>query len=224
MGELRRAGALTGDRPITAGRSRRPRRRVLLMVPLAAAVAAAAVAAGVVSRRPTVDPLSVGCYDQLSQQASTTVLGPDSFPPGMTPVQACRAAWASFTDGQSAPADLVVCVVDGGGTGVFPNRDGMSAEEACGSIGAALPSDGPVYAGASADQVRWMHADLRRRLAEAGAESCGPAAVVHRAAQAALDAQGLRRWRVDDQAAGEVQAGYRIDASAGEVIIQPGYC
>jgi hypothetical protein len=58
--------------------------------------------------------------------------------PGLDPADVCAHAWRSLFHAPT-PSRLTECVVDGGGIGVFPYPASMDPQEACSSIGAALP-------------------------------------------------------------------------------------
>ena len=126
---------LSDDLTATPPRSRRSR------VAAAAIAAAALLALGgaiVIVSRPTVTPLSAGCFEQLDQSANVAIV----FLRGRDPADACAARWMEQF-GVRAPARLTTCVLDAGGTGVFPYPDSMTAEDACSSLGAGVLQSGP---------------------------------------------------------------------------------
>jgi hypothetical protein len=150
------------------------------------------------SYRATSDVFTVGCYDELSQHANTTVVPIDS---SLGAEGTCSVEWQA--QGAPVPAGVVTCVVSGGGTGVFPNESGMSAADACTSIGASLPDDGAHYGGLTAQEVRTMFENLGT-LTEgldrgAGPDHvCYPAPVIRMKITKYLSDSGLTSWRVRD--------------------------
>ena len=112
------------------GPMRQRRRRAIVLI--AAAAAVFAVAAGfALGSRETLTPDTALCRNELRQGPGgvlVSVVGRD-------PIDACSDVWErSFNE--PAPPDLVVCVIQEGATGVFPNPDDMTPDQACSSIGA----------------------------------------------------------------------------------------
>ncbi len=185
------------------------------------AAAAAMVAAGPNGEeRATVNPFTVGCYDALDQQANTTIV---AYTPGTQRLSAeelCVQEWAA--QGHLGHDALVTCVVDGGGTGVFPHARG-SESEACASIGAAAVAPGR-YGSLTAAQVRSFSWNLGRRYESTWSSSatCSASAVLESVARDAIAksaAQG--EWTVRVAEASDC-AYFTIDPVAAEVVITAG--
>ena len=193
---------------VSGAQRRRHRRRLALSaVPTIGLLAAAGYA---IRSEPTSEPFSVGCYNELAQDADTTIL---RWEEDMTPAEVClseRAAW-----GDSTPTHVVTCVTNGGATGVFPNPEELSAADACASIGAAVPDDGASYGGLTAAQVRDLSQELGRRtqpLNDPGAkEICYPNETLRREVEAFLRQRDLSEWTVTDKTTSEA-----AKSSAGE--------
>ena len=115
-------------------RSRGPR----VAVTLVAAVAALALGASLaVVSMPSVTPNATTCFAKLDQHASRSLVALRQ----QDPIDACVAQWA-HDFGVAAPPRLTACVLDGGGSGVFPYPDAMTPTEACLSVGAAVLEPG----------------------------------------------------------------------------------
>jgi len=239
VGILERVGAREDrrGRPPTLGLPRMPR-RVAVVALTVLAVAATSAAVFAVTRRPTTNPLSVGCYERLSQNATTAVFALSG---DLSPAAVCAEGWQSAF-GKAAPQSLVTCVVSGGGTGVFPDDERLAPEDACSSIGASVPAAGSPYGGLSAAQVRLLATDLARRYALiADRQSCAGYADLKAEVQAALLDDANATWTIEDStsptqewifsdgtsaiapvpttAGGQSCAGYAIDAGGAKVIL-----
>jgi hypothetical protein len=189
------AGIVTSSYPTPRQRSRGP-----LLVPLAVLLVLAAAGATYVltSYHPTSEPRSVGCYRELDQSADTVVVGIRPADVVLGPAGVCARGWA-MAFGEPAPGALVTCIVEGGGTGVFPNRAELSPDEACSSIGAALPEDA-TYGGLPAQEVPVLSGEVGSRVAPLYVEEdCAPAGQLIAALNAFLSERGLAGWRVEDQ-------------------------
>jgi hypothetical protein len=220
----------------------RSRRRLVGIVLGVALLAATTAAAYALISRPTTDPLSVGCYERLDQEADTAVFRIGRSDESLGAAAICAREWQGAF-GEPAPANLVTCVVDGGGTGVFPIRPGLAPEEACASIHASLPAvGGTPYGGLSAEQVRELARDLEARY-EALAETpeCVGLVDLEASVQGSLDRFGASAWSVEDltsatqewtfpdgrtqtvsvpeTADGQRCAGYAISAVAAKMIL-----
>jgi hypothetical protein len=220
----------------------RSRRRVVGVALGVALLAATIGAAYALISRPTANPLSVGCYERLDQDADTAVFRIERADESLGAVGICAREWQGAF-GEPAPANLVTCVVDGGGTGVFPIPPGLAPEEACASIHASLPAvGGTPYGGLSAEQVRALAWDLEARY-EALAETpeCAGVVDLEAAARASLDNLGAPAWSVEDLTSatqewtfadgrtqtvnvrettdGQTCSGYAIDALRAKVIL-----
>jgi hypothetical protein len=113
------------------------RRRHRLVVALAVVVALtfAVAAAFRIGSRPSATPDTATCHNVFHQEPGGVVVRVAK----QDPVAACASVWQeSFNE--PPPARLIACVIDEGGTGVFPYPEGMEAGDACGSIGAADPA------------------------------------------------------------------------------------
>lgn len=186
------------------------------------AVGAALVAAAPgVQERPTSDPFTVGCYDSLDQQANTTIVAYTPQTHRLSPEELCTQEWAS--QGHPAHHDLVTCVVDGGGTGVFATNDAASPADACGSIGAATAGSGR-YGAMTASQVRAFGWNLGRRYEAtwSGNATCSASSVLEDVATEAIaQSPGRDSWTVRVDEASDC-AHFTIDVSAAEVVITAG--
>lgn len=177
---------------------RRPRRRFVGVALGAALLAASTAAAFALISRPTSDPFSVGCYERPDQGANTAVFAIDNIGESLGPAGICATQWQDAF-GVPPPANLVTCIVDGGGTGVFPNPSGLYAEEACGAIQASMPAVGTPYGGLSATQVRTLARDLETRYATlATIPGCAGLEGLRAAAAASVDYFGTTAWSVQD--------------------------
>lgn len=114
---------------------RRPRLRVGLPRKAVPAFVAAtlilttALAAGAyVLHRSATELLSIGCYEEVSLEADTTVVADRQADPTVT----CASIWKEAF-GQDQPPSLVACVLESGAVGVFPGT-----EDTCSSLGLAL--------------------------------------------------------------------------------------
>lgn len=147
---------------------------------------------------PTTEPRQVGCYAELSMQAETALptVGPSY--EGVGAAGICAAQWPAVF-GEPAPRDLVTCIVEGGGVGVFPNAESLPADEACSSIGASLPKEG-LFGGISDDEFLEFSHDLGSRVKPLyEQEDCAPAGQLIAAIQGFLRERGLTEWRVVDE-------------------------
>jgi hypothetical protein len=148
--------------------------------------------------RPTSEPSSIGCYNGLDQQANTAVFGIRPHDEGLGPAGICAREWtAAF--GEPAPDSLVTCIVEGGGTGVFPNPESLSPEDACGSIGASLPETAD-FGGLSSEEVRQLTRDLGTRVSPLyEREECAPVGSLVQALRDFVRERALVAWSVQDQ-------------------------
>lgn len=223
----------------------RSRRRVVGAALGAVLLTATTAAAFALISRPTTNPLSVGCYERLDQGANTAVFAIDQADESLGPAGICARQWQEAF-GEAAPTNLVTCIVDGGGTGVFPNPSGLAVQEACASIHAARPAAGTPYGGLSAEQVRALSRDLQARYETlAGTPECAGLTDLAAAAQASLDDLGTAAWSVEDltsatqewtfpdgrtqtvrvpeTADGQRCSGYAIDSLGARVILMNGW-
>lgn len=205
--------------PVAA--SKTPRGRRPRLVPLAAAFALlASVAAVYVTTRQTTNPLSVGCYETLSLDGNTAIVGLETPSNELSAAARCASMWESAF-GTSAPSNLVTCVVPEGGLGVFPNAEVSDPGDVCSSIGASEPTEGS-YAGASADQVRQWASDVGLAYDKAAGESgCVSRGQLRSLISDSFSRAGFSEWTVTSvgSASKQVCASYSIDAMAGAVII-----
>ncbi|HEV8564340.1 MAG TPA: hypothetical protein VGR41_05465 [Actinomycetota bacterium] len=110
---------------------RRPHR---VAIGLIAAVAAAfgIAAAFALGSSDTLTPNIAKCHSVLRQESSAVAVGLL----GRDPIDACIQEWERT--GQRVPPRLTACVIDEGGTGVFPYPEGMTPAGACSSISARV--------------------------------------------------------------------------------------
>ncbi len=127
---------------IVSGARRRQRGR---RVAIGAIPAAGLLAAGgyVVTHREINSPRAVGCGSQFDQSGDMTIVDRVE---GETPVETCVRVMKETRAWDAAPANPVECVTnypngDGGALVVFPAPKGLSQEEACSELGAALPAE-----------------------------------------------------------------------------------
>ncbi len=126
---------------VSGARRRQHRRRMALgAIPAAGLVAAGGYA---VAHREVNDPLALGCSSQFDQLGDMTIIGRVE---GESPVETCMRVMKETGAWTPSPANPVECVTnypngDGGALVVFPAPEGMSQEEACRTLGAALPPD-----------------------------------------------------------------------------------
>jgi len=211
---------LPAERDLTPGRKRqrrdhlvrelgrastRARRRRWTAAVLVPALALAAAAATVYTRsRPSADPRLVFCVDRLtpitpsSPGDSTWILDADGPRPIVDPAGACEKVWRR--QGRTPPAAMVACVPPGLSTYVFPKPPGMRDEDACASIGAALPASAR-YSGATPAQVLALDRELQRRLnAPSITPGCYPAQQARRVVQETLARHQMTGVQVRNQA------------------------
>lgn len=206
-----------GQRPFTPRR-----RRLRLVIPLVAALVVSAIAAGyAVSHRPTVNPLSVGCYESLSTEADTAFL---SLRDELAPAERCAQKWQSAF-GSPAPQFLVTCVEVHGVLGVFPRDRDTTDADACASIGASLPSEGD-YGGLSGTETRAMESHIWEAFERIASAGCAPPQELRRTVREALDSFGATRWAIRDLtssfAVEKNCAIYTIDSANATVLLGDG--
>lgn len=120
---------------------RKPRWK-LVTLPVVAALALSLAGAGwAITHRAINDPRTVGCFGSFSQTGD--LFGYRLEKAHQSPVSICHKHWKKDWK-TPVPGNLVECITDypdgqGGGIGVFPAPEGMSHEDACAAIGAALP-------------------------------------------------------------------------------------
>ncbi len=129
------------SRVISNARRRQHRRRVALgAVPTAGLLAAGGY---VLTHREVNEPRALGCSSQFNQMADMTIIGRVQ---GETPVDTCVRVMKETGSWSTPPANPVECVTnypngDGGALVVFPAPEGLTQEEACSKLGAALPPE-----------------------------------------------------------------------------------
>jgi len=131
--------------PLSQIVSRAKRRQHRRRMALGALPAAGLLAAGgyVVTHREVNNPGALGCSSQFDQLGDMTIIGRVE---GETPVETCIQVMKQTGAWDPAPVNPVECVTnypngDGGALVVFPAPEGLSQEEACTRLGAALPPD-----------------------------------------------------------------------------------
>jgi hypothetical protein len=200
----------------------RPSRRRGVAIGLGIALIAGSTAAGyaLVRSRPTTNPLAVGCHATLDREANAAILEVTPSNESIGLIGLCAQQWQSAF-AEPAPAALVACVVDGGGTGVFPIVAETDAQEACESIGASTPSGGTPYAGLSGIEVRALFSALRSTYAEAHAANCaGVKDLAAAFASTLVESEANRGEPVVDR--GPHHAIHRLDLSGWKRGICPG--
>lgn len=179
--------------------ARRDRRRLIL--PPVVALLLLAVGGStylLTSSAPTTDPSAVGCYSALDASADTALFPIRAGEEELGPAGICAKHWP-HTFGEPSPKSLVTCIVAGGGTGVFPNPERLSPDEACGSIGASLPEEA-TYGGLSQAQVRELRRDIGSRVAGLYQEpDCAPAGPLLASLQDFVRERDLAAWNVVDE-------------------------
>ncbi|MFF3404421.1 hypothetical protein ACFYW6_39175 [Streptomyces sp. NPDC002659] len=245
MNEIRQA---TPEPSLSTARYVKDKRKRLawrLGLPAAVLAAAAGTAAAVVINTdpaPAAAPTMVACAPELSRNYETSaVVGIED---GETPEQACAKNWKSFTRdinpnlaekagayAETVPAHLVGCTSpqrDGVVT-VYPRPQDMTDEQACTSLGLVRPDDGPVYAGASAAQVRRLQHLIDDRLGAEGrtgpGDGCASYTATRTAVQGALDELDMDRWHIDDQRTSHSDTAdvwYSLEESTGTVVLRSG--
>jgi hypothetical protein len=133
------------DVPVSQVVSRAQRRQHRRRVALGAVPTAGLLAAGgyVVTHRVVNDPGALGCSSQFDQLGDMTIIGRVK---GETPTETCINVMTNDPAWTPRPANPVECVTnypngDGGALVVFPAPEGLSQEEACRVLGAALPPE-----------------------------------------------------------------------------------
>lgn len=96
-----------------------------------------------VTQRSVSDPTVVACFGSFSQEGDLFGYSMDPDQSSGSAAEKCAGHWEDDW-GTAVPANLVECVTNypdgqGGGLGVFPAPLGMSQEDACAALGAALP-------------------------------------------------------------------------------------
>ncbi|GLF99541.1 hypothetical protein [Streptomyces yaizuensis] len=242
----------------SARRTRDRRKRLIwrVAVPAAALAAAGGTAAAVMAggTAPAAAPLTVQCAATLSTEIR------DSFATavrsGESPEQACAKAWPDLVENlrshpetadraarwTPAPPDhLVGCTSRNGDRAVivYPRPTGLTAERACARVGQVRPDDGPVYAGATAEQVRKLAELVDDRIGDRIGDgtdggtgggsigpggACAPYSVMRTAVERSLDELGMSRWRIDNQHTGGDggTVWYDIREATGTVVLRDG--
>lgn len=119
-------------RPGTGTTRRRKQRSMLVGSSVAAALAVGGTAAAVALFEPD-SPTQAGCWSALSVDADTTEASPGDVAE-LGAAEACRRAWTD-TGEDVDTGNLVTCVNEHGGRGVFPAPGGMIEPAACASLG-----------------------------------------------------------------------------------------
>ncbi len=129
------------SRIVARARRRHHRRRVAM----GAVPAAGLLAAGgyVVTHREVNEPRALGCSSEFDQLGDMTIIGRVE---GEAPIDTCTKVMSDDPAWSPEPVNPVECVTnypngDGGALVVFPAPEGLTQEEACQELGAALPPD-----------------------------------------------------------------------------------
>ncbi|MCX5233070.1 hypothetical protein [Streptomyces sp. NBC_00233] len=248
MNEIRQAipePSLSIARQVKDKRKQRKRLAWRLGLPAAVLAAVAGTVAAVVINTepaPAVAPTMAACAPELSRNHDALALV--SIEDGETPEQACANNWKSFTRdvnpnlpektrayAETVPTHLVGCTSpqgDGGVT-VYPRPQDMTDEQACTFVGLVRPDDGPVYAGASAAQVRKLQHLIDTSLGAEGrtgpGDGCASYTATRSAVQGALEELDMDRWRIEDQRTSHSDTAdvwYSLRESTGTVVLRSG--
>ncbi|MER6434596.1 hypothetical protein ABT272_44685 [Streptomyces sp900105245] len=228
-------------------RDRRRRQVWRIGVPVAVLAAAGGTAAAVVIGKtaPAASPALVQCVPTLSANATGSFVVPVEA--GHSPEQACRTNWTTFVDNENArnretgntsqqydrsPAELVSCTASTARMGitVYPRPAGMTAEQACTSIGLVRPAKGPVYAGATAKQIRQLQALIAEKAGinrSRPDDLCRPYATTRTVVEQTLRELGLNGWHIDDQRTDRTDGArvwYDIREATGTVVLRDDVC
>jgi hypothetical protein len=183
------------------------------------AMLVAGIAAVYVTSRPTTDPLSVGCYRTLDQNADIAILplaGSE-----VKPAERCAAEWRSAF-GVDVPPELITCVVRDGGLGIFPGKEGLDAETTCAAIGASTPRSG-TYGGKTASEVRAWAGDVESAYIQASKkrDDCLSEAVLAALIRESFDRWDFETWTVSRvESDGDLRcASYSVDSVNAVVIL-----
>ena len=136
---------VTFDAPVSKIISQAKRRRHRRRVAFGAIPTVGALAAGgyVVTHREVTTPGALACAADFSQTGDMTIIGRVQ---GETAEKTCLRVMIETGQWLPAPNNPVRCVTnypngDGGALLVVPAPDGMTQEDACQAIGAALPPE-----------------------------------------------------------------------------------
>lgn len=199
--------------------------KAILLIALMGSTAVLVASGPSVTYRSTSNPFSVGCYDGLDQSAATTIIAITSASEGLSAAEVCAREWREVQK-HDVSENLATCVVDGGGTGVFPAPWGLSNEEACAAIGAAMPQYGAVYGGLSANEVRALSRYIGDRYTATwpSGKTCRGAGFLDNVATDALQDHGLNAWTVTNATtdAGQRCAHFEIDPLEARVTLIDG--
>ncbi|HEX3621947.1 MAG TPA: hypothetical protein VHT97_06510 [Acidimicrobiales bacterium] len=195
------------DLDVVVGRTRRPRRRLRLLVP--GVVVAGLVGAGAYAAvtRDVSKPQFVACYERADLGARTQVVSVRSG----GPVEACAGLWAAGAFGAVPVPGLAACTLDSGAAGVFPtttgadvcDRLGLARPPAPGSSTTTAPSTGAVPSGPPAAPATTAADENARFLAFRDAvlpqfldAACVDPSTAQSVVRRELDGAGLADWAV----------------------------
>lgn len=131
MGEQGETATARAERPAV----RRTRRMVIAGIG-AGALMVTGVAAATLVFGEADSPTEAGCYETLDPQADTTQ-APAALVAKVGPTEACAVTWAKLGTTVDV-TNLVSCVNEYGGRGVFPAPKGMDSAATCQQIGWAV--------------------------------------------------------------------------------------
>lgn len=131
MGEQGETATARPERPAV-----RRTRRVAIASLGAGVLMVSGVAAATLMFGKADSPTQAGCYEKLDPQANTTQPRA-ALVAEVGPTKACALTWAELGTTVDV-TNLVSCVNEYGGRGVFPAPTGMDAAAACGQIGWAI--------------------------------------------------------------------------------------
>lgn len=182
-------------------------RRPLLIGSLCFAIIASVGAGYVASRRLTSDVFTVGCSADSRGDDLTIV----PITQEMSPEDVCLREWRH--QGVLPANNVVACVIDEGGTVVFPNLSNMTPQDLCGSVGASLPAAIGSYGGLTAEEVRRLTIELDGEIEPLQeGDTCYPIAALKKEIRALLTERNLKEWSVVD----ETSLGHPDRAGNGE--------
>lgn len=195
--------------------SSRGRGRLVAVVAVVS-VSAGATAYALVTREPS-KRLTVACHEAADLRSKTIVVGSG----GEDPVATCAALWDNGAFGPRPAPLLVVCVLESGVVGVFPQ-----GEQTCSRLQLPEPPVGPTTPATTITAVGLKEALVARFLAV----SCVPPAEAEAIVRRELDGRGLTGWRIETGggagtegfSAGRPCVGLAFDEEGKRVILVPG--
>lgn len=196
--------------------TRRVWKRPMVLMPAGLAVVASIVAAVYISSRPTSEVFTVGCASEPGGSDMAIV----AIKEGKSAEQTCIQEWQS--QNEPIPGNVVACVIQEGGTVVYPNPSNMSPADFCASVGASAPAKGPFYGGLTGEQVRQMAKDLDARLQSLQeGEECYPLADLKNRIADFLRDNDLPEWSIEDRTGGTSSDQSSNGQPCGRYVLEP---